>query len=133
MSADEREVLAANAAFYEAFAERNIEAMEAIWSERSAVVCVHPGWEGLRGRDVVLASWRSILEGPRAPVIVCAREQAFVFGDVAFVLCVETIPHGELMATNVFVREEGRWRMVHHHAGPIAAGSDDDSPTGLLN
>lgn len=133
MSPDEREVLAANAAFYEAFAERDLEAMEAIWSERSAVACVHPGWEGLSGRDAVLASWRSILEAPGAPPIVCAREQVFVLGEIAFVVCVETIPNGELMATNVFSREGGRWRMVHHHAGPIAAGVDDDSPPELLN
>jgi ketosteroid isomerase-like protein len=133
MSADEREVLAANAAFYEAFAERDVEAMEAIWSPRTEVACIHPGWEGISGRNGVMASWRSILQGPGAPAIVCAQERAYVFGDVAFVVCVETIPNGELMATNVFVREQGRWRMVHHHAGPIAAGADDESPPELLN
>ena len=35
--------------------------------------------------------------------------------------------------TNVFVREASGWRMVHHHAGPIASGIDDDSPPELLN
>jgi ketosteroid isomerase-like protein len=133
MSAGEREVLAANAAFYEAFAERDMEAMDALWSQRSDVACIHPGWEGISGRIAVMASWRSILEGPGAPSIACAQERAHVLGDVAFVVCVETIPNGELMATNVFVREAGRWRMVHHHAGPIAASVDDDSPPELLN
>jgi ketosteroid isomerase-like protein len=133
MSADERDVLAANAAFYDAFAERDLEAMDAIWSQRADIACVHPGWDGLSGRVAVMSSWRSILEGGGAPAIVCARERVHLFGDVAFVVCVETIPNGELIATNVFVREAGGWRMVHHHAGPIAAGVDDESPPELLN
>ena len=133
MSPDERAVLAANAAFYEAFSERDLVSMEELWSESRAVACVHPGWTGVVGREAVLASWRSILEAPSAPVVVCAREQVFVVGEVAFVLCVESIQGGNLLATNVFVREGGRWRMVHHHAGPIAAGADADAPPGLLN
>ena len=24
-----------------------------------------------------------------------------------------------LLATNIFIREDGRWRMVHHHSGPV--------------
>jgi ketosteroid isomerase-like protein len=133
MSAEDREVLAANAAFYEAFADRDIEAMEALWSWRDDVACVHPGWEGISGRTAVMTSWRSILGGPGAPSIACAQERVYRLGDVAFVVCVETIPSGELMATNVFVRESGRWRMVHHHAGPIAGSVEDDSPPELLN
>jgi ketosteroid isomerase-like protein len=133
MAAEEREVLAANAAFYEAFAERDMEGMDALWSPRDDVACVHPGWEGISGRSGVMTSWRSILEGPAAPAIACAQERVYLLGDVALVICVETIPNGELMATNVFVRESGRWRMVHHHAGPIAVGVDDESPPELLN
>jgi hypothetical protein len=25
----------------------------------------------------------------------------------------------ELCATNVFAREDGAWKLVHHHAGPV--------------
>jgi hypothetical protein len=32
MTIDERAVLAANAAFYRAFAERNVDAMESLWA-----------------------------------------------------------------------------------------------------
>jgi hypothetical protein len=63
MAAEEREVLAANAAFYEAFAERDMEGMDALWSPRDDVACVHPGWEGISGRSGVMTSWRS----PRGP------------------------------------------------------------------
>jgi hypothetical protein len=55
---------------------------------------------------------------------------------MAFVVCVETLSGGRLAATNVFVREGGEWRIVHHHAGPIAPGrdsGDDDEPPPFLN
>jgi hypothetical protein len=43
-------------------------------------------------------------------------------GEVAIVTCYEG--NGEypahLAATNVFVFEDGSWRMVHHQAGPLS-------------
>jgi hypothetical protein len=42
------------------------------------------------------------------------------------ILCVEVLPEGELAATNVFVLEQGRWRMLHHHAGLIARSLEDE-------
>jgi len=44
---------------------------------------------------------------------------AHVAGETAWVLCAEVVPGGELAATNLFVREKGAWRMVHHHASPL--------------
>lgn len=53
----------------------------------------------------------------------CTHAQAHVLaGDVAFVTCHEVFDGGRLAATNVFVREDGAWRMVHHQATLIAAG-----------
>ena len=48
-----------------------------------------------------------------------ARATARVFGAVAVVICRELVSGSPLVATNVFVREEGEWRMSHHHAGPV--------------
>ncbi|MFM8411431.1 MAG: nuclear transport factor 2 family protein [Alphaproteobacteria bacterium] len=131
------EVLAANAAFYRAFAERDPVAMENLWSRSDAVLCVHPGWRALRGRDEVIASWLAILANPDAPAVACREEEVRVLGDLAFVLCIEELPGGEMSATNVFAREEGAWRLVHHHAGPIASWDEDEDepgePTGFLN
>ena len=42
-------------------------------------------------------------------------------GDVAIVVCEEELRDGSLAATNLFVREEGNWRMMHHQASPIIA------------
>lgn len=135
MSHEDLDVLAANAAFYRAFAERDLDAMDALWARSARVACIHPGWQALHGRDAVMESWRSILDGPGAPVIACSRESVLPGEGVAVVLCVESLRGGSLAATNVFVREAGQWRMVHHHAGPIAPGHDagEDEPPPFLN
>lgn len=141
MGSDEEQVLEAHAAFYDAFAERDMDAMEEVWAQAAPVSCIHPGWSLLVGREAVIESWRSILEGPAAPDVVCSREFVHLFGDTALVLCVETLVDGQLMATNVFVRELDHWKMVHHQAGLISSAlgfddeddDDDEPPPGLLN
>jgi len=116
---DNDAVLAANLEFYRAFAARDIVAMDTLWARRSPVTCVHPGWTALRDRESVMGSWHGILSNPDAPRIACFDEQVFVHGDTALVLCEEEIEGGTLMASNLFLREDGAWRLVHHHAGQI--------------
>jgi ketosteroid isomerase-like protein len=123
------EILDANEAFYRAFAEHDADAMEALWAEAAPVSCIHPGWDALEGREEVLQSWRSILEAPSAPEIQCTLASAHVLGDVGFVVCHERLPGTVLVATNLFQREGGAWRMVHHQAGPIALGQVKPDPT----
>jgi len=98
---DEDAILAANQAFYEAFANRDIEAMQRLWSEAMPVVCIHPGWDALSGRQVVLQSWAGIFANPASPDIRCHDPQVFVQGDMAFVVCYEEIQGGFLIATNI--------------------------------
>jgi len=129
MSPEEREVVEANAAFYAAFARRDADAMDALWARDAEVACLHPGWEPLLGREAVVTSWRRILLGGGAPAqIRCEHPMAHVTGDAAWVVCNEVIPGGTLAATNLFVRERGSWRMVHHHASPMAVRAEP-SPT----
>ncbi len=121
---DDDAVLAANRAFYRAFAERDMAAMEALWAAHAPVACIHPGWDALIGRAAVLASWRDILTQPTP--IACRAERVLRVGDSACVICHETIGDprdGVLIATNLFVREADGWRMVHHQAGGVAAAA----------
>jgi ketosteroid isomerase-like protein len=121
------DVLAANQAFYDAFRDEDIMAMDELWSRNAPVACVHPGWPPLVGREPVMQSWRGILSSG-APPIRAEAPRVQRLGDVAYVLCYEVVPGGRLVATNVFVREDGAWRMVHHHAGPVNLPDDDDAP-----
>jgi hypothetical protein len=111
-------VLFANEALYAAFAGRDIEAMDALWSRHCPVSIIHPGWKLVTGRESVMRSWQSILCNADMPPITCHRAAANVLGDTAVVTCYEEIGGAVLAASNVFVREEGQWLLVHHQAGP---------------
>ena len=88
----------------------------------------------LPGRFRELPSVTSILESPDAPSISCSLAEAHVLGDAAFVTCHEIVSGGRLAATNVFVRESGAWRLVHHQATPIAPGqARTREPSGPAN
>ncbi len=124
--ADREALLFANEAFYRAFADRDMAAMEEVWSETAPVACIHPGWGPLSGRDDVLESWAAIIGNPDSPDIGVLAPAAHLYGDVGFVVCYEEIAGQYLIATNVFVRDGSVWRMVHHQAGPTAAVPDPE-------
>jgi len=115
-----RDVLAANQAFYKAFAARDMAGMDSLWAKGVPVACIHPGWNVLRGRELVIASWRSILGSDSSPDVMCGNASAHILGESAFVICEEQVADDVLIATNVFVRERGGWKLAHHQAAPIA-------------
>ena len=119
-------VLFANEAFYRAFADRDIAAMVDLWSQSAPVACVHPGWGPLTTREDVIESWRRILSSEGSPRIRCCRPEAFIYGDIALVICYEQIQNNVLVATNIFRREGRQWKMVHHQAGPSAQPVPED-------
>ena len=123
---DDQAVLLANEAFYQAFAKRDLAAMDKLWSSASPVVCIHPGWAPLFGRELVIASWRSILDNPRSPAVVCRQPRAFLQGDSAFVVCFEDLGQVFLIATNLFLREGDGWKLTHHQAGPMPAAEQEE-------
>lgn len=125
---DEDAVLDANEAFYQAFASRDVGAMDEIWARGASVACIHPGWHVLTGRERVMASWVAILQNSDSPAIQCQDPEVFLHGDLAFVVCYEVIGEDFLIATNIFIREDGAWRMLHHHACPTTGPSPDEEP-----
>lgn len=118
----EDEVRATNEAFYRAFRNRDADAMASIWAEHAPVSCVHPGMDPIEGRDEVLSTWRRILGHRESPQLLCADVKVHLLSETAYVVCLEGMAHRPpaLIATNIFVREDGLWRMVHHHAAPLS-------------
>jgi ketosteroid isomerase-like protein len=124
-------IIAANGAFYAAFAAGNIEVVVRLWADDDDISCVHPGWPAIIGHATVIRSWRDILESPARPRIVCVEPYAIVDGDSGRVLCIEIVNGAALAACNSFRRIDGAWRLVHHQSSPIAqivtAANDDGS------
>lgn len=119
-SNDVQEVLAANAAFYDAFAAGDAKSMDALWAAGHEITCAHPGWPPLLTRDKVMASWHGILRDPPSPPIRAVEPTVYMGEGMAYVICYEAIGEVYLVATNVFVREGAAWKIVHHHSGESA-------------
>ena len=130
---DNDAVLAANLEFYRAFGARDVAAMDALWARRAPVACLHPGWTALTDREAIISSWIAILTSPDAPRIACYDERVLLYGDAALVLCEEELGGGTLAASNLFVREDGGWRIAHHHAGQIVRRQAEQRPPSRLN
>jgi hypothetical protein len=75
-----------------------------------------------------MESWRGILGNPQQAQVSCYGAQCRQIGpDTYVVVCYERMPAATLVATNVFVREDGRLRMVMHQSGPCAHPPRDTS------
>ena len=128
---------AAERAFYAAMADGDLDRMMALWADDDAAVCNHPGGPRLIGREAILSSFREIFAGGGVRIAV-AGVHAWRNADVAVHSLIERIAvegRGgtetvEVVATNVFVRSGGGWRILVHHAGVSetedAADADDD-------
>ena len=134
---DERAaVLAANAAFYRAFEDLDLAAMEAVWLNAPYVKCVHPGWSLLTGFGPVMDSWQRIFANTRGMHFELANILAEVVGDLAWVVLMEVIEtqtpegieRGLVQATNIFQRDGGRWLLIHHHGSPVYMPPSEAGP-----
>ena len=118
----------AEAAFYEALAKADLEAMMAVWADDDDIYCVHPGGARITGMEQVRESWRQIFAGGQT-LRFQLREQQQVQGMMLSVHSVyeqitvagEQRPRGPVIATNIYLRTERGWRMVAHHASPAPA------------
>ena len=114
-------VLFANEAFYRAFADRDLSAMNRAWLKEGSVACIHPGWPALHERAQIMETWAQIFDNAdNDPPAEIRGVRCMVMGDSAIVLCYEVFGDGALVATNVFQRVGAIWALAHHHASPTA-------------
>jgi ketosteroid isomerase-like protein len=118
----EAEVRLTNERFYRAFSQGDFVAMSELWAHRVPVVCFHPTAPLLIGRDAVLQSWRQILRNVPPLPLRCESASVVITNQTAILTCYEGAGDepAHLAATNIFVVEDGDWRLVHHHAGPLS-------------
>lgn len=128
---DEREaVLATNRAFYRAFNERDIDAMELLWAPSGATICLHPGQAPLFERSEIMASWQAILSHAQSPRVRCSDEWVFGRNGLAMVVCREVLAEAQMMATNSFIKLSDRWHILGHHSGPVPKIERGQTPAG---
>ena len=126
-SGEEDEVIAANAAFYRAVESLDGDLLDAIVAREEPVRVVHPGWPVVSGRAAVVASWERIFDNAGVRQFTIVDPEAHIEGDVAWVICTERLTsvqggrvvEGLVATTNLFRREDGEWRIVHHHGSPV--------------
>ena len=127
---------AVEAAFYAAFEARSLDAMMAVWADDDAIACIHPMAAPLDGRAAVAAGWRSMFEAAgqfRVQVELAQEirtaEQVIRIVREYLAIGEETEPRPPILATNVYRKEAGGWRMVLHHASPLRVGGTPPSRT----
>ncbi|WP_396613854.1 YybH family protein (plasmid) [Haloferax sp. S1W] len=123
----EEDIRAASDQFYNALEEMangDASSMADIWSHEDDVTTMHPiggreeGWEAVNG------SWEGVAAACTNGTVTHTDQVIRVTGDLAYELCTESASvtfAGEPVslegrATNVYRKENGEWKIVHHHA-----------------
>jgi ketosteroid isomerase-like protein len=122
-------VIAANNAFYAALSARDVGAMKKVWSHDADIQHISPfdkapavGWDAVQkdfeGNFGNLPELKVSMEQPRVK-----RN-----GTTAWVSGIEKAQWknkagesggGDILGTNIFVKQGGRWLMTYHHASMI--------------
>lgn len=127
MNDDRTAVLETNNAFYRAFEKKDLEAMEKVWSQGTASLCIHPGRAHLKGWDNIRTTWQQIFENTDYLEVNAELISTDVSGDLAYIVVLENILQisqnrrleAQSMGTNIFERLGQRWYLIHHHGSPV--------------
>lgn len=127
-------VLQVNAAFYKAFSEKDLRAMESIWLKDGTATCIHPSGRPIIGTNAVFNSWKRMFDttqgsfqrnwmeprdihitvkGASTAIVTCDEHvyvRRFVRGQKR-----QTELINKLTATNIFRKVGGKWYMTYHH------------------
>jgi uncharacterized protein (TIGR02246 family) len=128
------------AAYYDAVAHADIDALMALWADDDEIVCVHPGAPRLVGHAAIRAAWEAIFERGgldiRPVQLHAIQNMMTVIHNV-----VEQVRRGEneshdmhILATNVYVKTPQGWRLAMHHAS-VAPGKipEETAPAAVLH
>ncbi len=131
---------AAEAAFYDAFRELDLERMKTVWLDSADTSCIHPGGPLLQGAAVVLASWGEIFRDSQPPRIEHRLVQASADQRLAVHTVEENVSSGGgesravILATNVYGYVGGSWWMLAHHASlPLVDSGTDQTRSSALH
>jgi ketosteroid isomerase-like protein/predicted small secreted protein len=123
----EKEILEANDQLYtglNAMFAGDLEILNNLWSHSDSITYMGPFGGCLIGWDKVSEEFQKVTAMKLGGKISCNDIHVFAGNDLGYISCVE---EGENMgpdgkpvkvshrATNIFHKENGQWRLVHHH------------------
>lgn len=123
----EDDVRAASETFYAALnrmANGDNSTMADAWWHEATVTAMHPIGERTVGWDAVEGSFAQVASMSSDGAIALQDQTIHVVGDMAYELGVESgsfklgghAAKIDQRVTNVYRRQDGAWRLVHHHA-----------------
>ena len=123
----------AEEAFYDAIARGDVDALMSVWADDEEIVCIQPTGQRLDGPAAIRASWRAIFDNnPRFSVRIHGKARwdsalISVHSVVeALYLQKDQTVHGPMLATNVFIRGTGGWRLASRHASAALSPRNGD-------
>jgi ketosteroid isomerase-like protein len=125
-------------AFYQAFENKDLDAMMAAWADDEEIVCVHPGGTRHVGYEAVRNGFEQIFAGESRlrfrldEVVMLETVGLALQSAVEQVYAGDATLRGLVVATNVFMRTPSGWRLVCHHASPAPAAAST-TPSGPLH
>ncbi len=98
--------------------------MANVWSQGADVTTMHPIGGRQIGWDQVWGSWQQVAGIASGGSVVFRDRLVRVVGDAAYELGTEHVDatlagkpvRSDVRVTNIYQREAGAWRIVHHHA-----------------
>ena len=119
----------AEAQFYEALREGDLERVMALWADDEEIVCVHPGGTRLVGSRAIRAAFETVFANGTVAVQPEHVKRVQSMGTAVHsvlervqVMTNEGPQAAWVVATNVYVKTALGWRMVAHHASPGSVG-----------
>ncbi len=121
------------AAYYDALAKADLEALMALWADDEEIVCIHPGAGRLIGHVAIRNAWEEILAHGGLHIQPRQLHVAHTI-TTAIHSVIEEIHHADnarpdvhVIATNVYMKTTHGWRIVTHHAS-VAPGPAPSEP-----
>ncbi|WP_163709473.1 YybH family protein [Mangrovibacterium lignilyticum] len=130
--ANEEDVRKASQEFYKALnlmVNGNAEALKVIWSHSEQATTMHPVGGRQVGWNDVWNTWNQVAQVSSDGKVELEDQLIFASGDLAYETGVEnagfkvagTKTEGQVRVTNVYRKENGSWKIVHHHTDLVPA------------
>ncbi|HET7922574.1 MAG TPA: nuclear transport factor 2 family protein [Gammaproteobacteria bacterium] len=128
-------------AFYTAFANSDLEAMMSVWLPSEAITCIHPVGPRITGHKAVRVAWNEMFRNNaglrfRLADVVRTQDALLAIHVLHEFITVpgEAAERAPAIATNIYQLTKEGWRMILHHASPIAVVQvAQERPSGRLH